>query len=44
MILDEGKYIGMREGKTVISSKFPERCQKQKDNFDEFISNIFIEG
>ena len=40
-ILQEGKYIGMRQGSLVISSKNPEKAVKQLAEFDEMISKIF---
>lgn len=37
----EGKYLGMRQGSLVISSKFPEKAAQQLKDFDEMISKIF---
>ncbi|KUO64778.1 MAG: hypothetical protein APF84_02795 [Gracilibacter sp. BRH_c7a] len=36
-LLESGQYIGMRQGKTVISNKFPEKVTKQLENFDDLI-------
>lgn len=40
-ILQEGKYLGMRQGSLVISNKFPEKAAKQLAEFDDMISKIF---
>ena len=42
-LLDEGQYIGKnKEGKTILSSKHPERLERQRANFDEIVESIFV--
>ncbi|OPY64060.1 MAG: hypothetical protein A4E56_00114 [Pelotomaculum sp. PtaU1.Bin065] len=43
-LLEGGQYIARKEGKTVISSKYPEKVAKQLENFDEIIQNVFIKN
>lgn len=41
-LLDNGYYIGKKKGAIIISNKRPEVNKKQRENYDEFIKNIFI--
>ena len=43
-LLEDGQYLVRREGHTVLSSKYPEKLERQRAGYADFMKNIFIQN